>query len=191
MPSNALGYSFAPTFENAQMEPRRGAGNLPQGAIQTLNYRLPRVTSGAISPLVSDQPAKTGFSSAVIESVLRTILGPEAFALGTSGLPQNEMVGALNQPGQGGGFNEILGALGQPERSGQGRKSFTTTAASLPMTPSIRPGEGPDQGLGGAPSLSPPPAMRVPDFSRPNLPRFEIPNFLDPAQFAGMHMPQF
>lgn len=73
-----LGYSFAPTGENAEQGKQGGKPpQTSQSALQTINYRLPKVQgSAAISPLISQDQAGSPFSSAVIQSVLRTVLGP-------------------------------------------------------------------------------------------------------------------
>lgn len=78
------GYTFAPTFENAEMGRRGGSpGEFPQGSIQVLNFRLPRVAGApgpnSVSPLVGDRPTG-GFGSAVLQSVLQTVLGPDQAA---------------------------------------------------------------------------------------------------------------
>ena len=91
MPEGSLGYSFAPTFENAETAKRGGSpAEFPQGSIQVLNFRLPRVAGApgpnALSPLVGDRPSG-GFGNAVLQSVLQTVLGPEAAAAVTSALP--------------------------------------------------------------------------------------------------------
>lgn len=101
MPGNSLGYSFAPTFENAQQVRGGGAaGAQPQGAIQTLNFRLPSVTgaasSRALSPLVGDQQRGSSFGSAVLESVLRTVLGSDAVAALYSGGGASTYSGSMN-----------------------------------------------------------------------------------------------
>lgn len=83
---NPIGYSFAPTFENSELARGRGAtGAQPHEALQVLSYRLPRVTGGgSISPLVSDT-MRGGPNMSVLESVFRTILGPDAAAALLSG----------------------------------------------------------------------------------------------------------
>lgn len=92
-----LGYSFAPTSDQAaqakggQVSPPFGS----QGAIKTLNYSLPKVTGAAgaasISPQVTQNKYGSGITSAVLESVLRTVLGPDhaGMVLGSSPTPQN------------------------------------------------------------------------------------------------------
>lgn len=75
-----LGYSFAPTTANAE-DGRRG-GSPPvqaQGALRTINYSLPRVAGAAsFSPLVGSGSGGSPFSSAVLESVFRTVFGSDA-----------------------------------------------------------------------------------------------------------------
>jgi hypothetical protein len=78
MPSNPLGASFAPTNDNAQMA-GKSAATAPSFSrpIQTLNFRLPKVTN-APSPLLSQQQAGSGIGQAVLQSVLKTVLGVDA-----------------------------------------------------------------------------------------------------------------
>lgn len=79
---NELGaFSFAPTFDNAKIAGRTPSTSAaPQGAIQTFNFRLPKVTgaagANALSPLQGDTP-RASFGGAVLRSVLQTVLGPE------------------------------------------------------------------------------------------------------------------
>lgn len=75
----AIGYTFSPSTD------RRGANGertepvqQPQGAIQTLDYSLPKFTGNAPSPLVSKTPVGSPFSSAVLASVFKTVLGADA-----------------------------------------------------------------------------------------------------------------
>jgi len=79
MATNSLGFSFVPNFENAAEQARSQSQVQPQGAIKTLNFRLPRVTgsatANALSPLVTQEQAGSNFGGAVLESVLRTVLG--------------------------------------------------------------------------------------------------------------------
>lgn len=79
MPTPNFGYSFEPNAENAERARMGGApGAQPQGAIQTLNYRLPRVTGAAgLSPLVGQNKVGSSFGGAVLQSVLRTVLGAQ------------------------------------------------------------------------------------------------------------------
>lgn len=79
MANNALGFSFAPTFDNAEQARGQMTNAAPQGSIQTLNFALPKVNN-APSPLVSDSRRSATFGGAVLESVLKTVLGPEAAA---------------------------------------------------------------------------------------------------------------
>jgi hypothetical protein len=81
-----IGDVFAPTFENSELaRGRGGAGQQPQEALQVLSYRLPRVRgSGSLSPL-QGQDRAGGPNMSVLESVFKTILGPEAAAAFLSG----------------------------------------------------------------------------------------------------------
>src|SRR5438132_9063804 len=96
-----LGARFAPTFDNADLAKRGGApGQFPQGAIQILNYRLPTVAGaagipGSLSPLIGDHPSG-GFGNAVLQSVLHTILGPDAGA-GLLGGSEDSFAAALRR----------------------------------------------------------------------------------------------
>lgn len=82
--ANPIGYSFVPSFENAELGKRGGSPPLqPQDAIQVLNFRLPRVvgaaSANAISPLVGEE-RRGDFGGAVFRSVLRTVFGDDAAA---------------------------------------------------------------------------------------------------------------
>ena len=83
MANNALGYSFAPTFDNAQ-QGQSGGVSSPQGALQTLNFRLPPRVSNSPSPLLTDQRRST-FGGSVLQSVLRTVLGSDMATFGDMG----------------------------------------------------------------------------------------------------------
>lgn len=81
MPSNVMpGYSFAPTFDNAEDARRGGTPAMTaQDPLQVLSYRLPKWTGagGGLSPQQS-QTMAGGIGNAVLESVIRTVLGPDA-----------------------------------------------------------------------------------------------------------------
>lgn len=76
-----LGIAFAPTSDNAAMAGKT-PGTAPQfsSPVQVLNYRLPTVSPNAISPLMSQQQQGSGISSAVLESVLKTVFGPDGLS---------------------------------------------------------------------------------------------------------------
>lgn len=99
--ADQLGASFAPTFDNADLAKRgQVGGQFPQGSLQVLNYRLPSVAGaagipGSISPLLGDQ-RRGGFGSAVLQSVLHTILGPDAGA-GLMGGSDDSFAAALRR----------------------------------------------------------------------------------------------
>lgn len=104
----SLGYAFSPTTEQAA-QAKHGQASPPfgsQGAIQTLNYSLPKVTgvagASALSPMLGDTQLGSGITSAVLQSVLRTVLGPDHASLITQGR-------ADNGPQD---FSAILGQLG-------------------------------------------------------------------------------
>jgi len=91
---NDIGVNFAPTFAGAEQARQQGAQAQPQGALRTLSFRLPQVTGSAsknsLSPLVTNAPAG-GFGGAVLQSVLRTILGSDALsAFGGGQQPQQQ-----------------------------------------------------------------------------------------------------
>ena len=128
MPSNAIGYSFAPTFENAA-QAKSTPGGTPQGAIQTLNFRLPRVTGAAsahaLSPLVGQERVGANFGGAVLESVLRTVLGAEQASAILSGSPAASApatpANPISQPGRDTG-SHILEVL---SRGGGGTDTYS------------------------------------------------------------------
>jgi hypothetical protein len=213
-PSNAIGFAFAPTFENARMEPGRGAGSQPQGAVQTLNYRLPRVSPGAISPLVGDRPAQGGFSSAVIESVLRTILGPDAMRGGMPQLPSavdysggsSEASRRLPLPvdyAVGSAFLPALepflspASVEQPRGTDSGDLGDTVfekpRAAGRAPNPVVRPSDGPEgEATTGVldETVRPQPRPEMtPDFSRRFAP--QLPAHLDPSAYGYGNVPRF
>lgn len=76
-----IGYAFAPTTENAQERPRGGMDQ-SQRALQTLSFSLPTFAGAGrrkgLSPLQGQSFAGSPMSQAVLQSVLRTVLGPEA-----------------------------------------------------------------------------------------------------------------
>ncbi len=78
-----IGALFAPTFDNASELGRSGSPASAQSSLQTLNFQLkkPRVVGAAqngLSPQQGSQQAGSSISSAVLQSVLRTVLGAEA-----------------------------------------------------------------------------------------------------------------
>lgn len=152
-----LGYSFSPTAANAE-DGKRG-GNPPatsQSALQTLNFRLPTFTGAtqstrAISPLVSQNPVGSNFGDAVIQSVLKTVLGP-------------------------GGLDGFMG-VGAPQDDVTGDRALPPGTRS----PIAQPGRDPgsqvfnDPGFNRAPSPNPSihpgdfaPSPETPDFSKVN-----------------------
>ncbi len=143
-----LGYAFSPTQAQAdqakagQVSPPFGS----QGAVKTLNFSLPKVTgaagSSALSPLVGEQRRGPGISSAVLESVLRTVLGPDHAAMVLAPQP---MPGGSTDTGEtfssrgaigGGGQNDGgLAALLASLNGGGGQAPMQTPA------PVIHPGD--------------------------------------------------
>lgn len=78
-----IGYAFAPTAENAQ-ERSRGGLDQSQRALQTLSFSLPSFAGAGrrkgLSPLQGQSYAGSPISQAVLQSVLRTVLGVDAAA---------------------------------------------------------------------------------------------------------------
>jgi hypothetical protein len=76
-----LGASFAPTFENARTMRPTGGGAAPSAqALQVLSYNLTPRVAGApgVSPLQGQKRAGSSMGQAVLESVLKTVLGADA-----------------------------------------------------------------------------------------------------------------
>lgn len=77
------GVTFAPTADAARRAKMGGVAASPRGdAVQVLNFQLkPRVAGvpGGLSPLQS-QTTVGGFGNAVVQSVLKTVLGADALA---------------------------------------------------------------------------------------------------------------
>ena len=153
-PRNSIGYSFAPTFENAEMAGRNAAISAPQGPLQVLSYRLkktPAVT-GSFSPLASDRAPRTGIgNSALIQSVLRTVLGDEAAQAFLSSIDSQAgmadpgvMHGGAGNPFSPGASAPVGGAGGGgrsgPARSGPGSPFGNTWHTGSPG-PSVSIGE--------------------------------------------------
>jgi len=88
----AIGYSFSPTTDNAE-QARRG-GSPPyrqQEPLRTLHFELPRVEgtppAGSLSPLQGSTRAGSSIGQAVLQSVLKTVLGADAASAFLSGSP--------------------------------------------------------------------------------------------------------
>lgn len=79
MPANTLGYSFAPSLENAEGE-RNSPALSAQDPLQVLSYRLPKWkgAAGGLSPMQGSEQLGSSISSAVLDSIIRTVLGPQA-----------------------------------------------------------------------------------------------------------------
>jgi hypothetical protein len=95
---NGLGYSFAPTFENAEQGRRGGSPAVTsQDPLQVLSYRLPKWkgAAGGLSPMQGTERVGSAISSAVLESVFRTVLGADSSSImeslsgGTMPAPQD------------------------------------------------------------------------------------------------------
>jgi hypothetical protein len=130
MTGQAPGYVFSPTNANADRA-RRGevTPTTGQGPIQTLSYSLPKFKgAGGLSPLQGDKPSGASpFASAVLQSVLRTVLGSEAEAFfGGSmdgGSPESSSPQAADA-----GFSSVLQAL------------TASPGGGAPKAPVIKPG---------------------------------------------------
>ena len=178
--ANSFGLSFDPSAAVSQ-GPQGGAGPRPSGspiqqAIQYLSLRMPRVT-GAQAPVDprllagSPQALRQGPSpraNAVVESVLRSILGPE-HAMTSPQIPPDvsgPITGAPSGlPSGGGGFGG--GFPGAPQPMPQPPTAPPTPSFTFPtheqsppsggpeLVPS-RPPEQPGRPAGGPPELVPP-----------------------------------
>lgn len=125
-----LGYSFNPSFENAEMGRRGGEPPVKaQQSLQTINYQLPARVAGApggLSPLQGQDQAGQSRMSAVIASVLRTVLGPGAdLGDGSDAALQaylEQLMSGQGQGGDGGAVRQLPtpvihpGGTGQPQR---------------------------------------------------------------------------
>lgn len=125
MPGQPLGASFAPTNENAQI-----AGKTPGTApsfsrpIQTLNFRLPSVKN-APSPLLSQDQAGSGIGQAVLQSVLKTVLGVDAAS--QLAQPSSAPSGGYGQPSRDQGASVLQQFLSPPPT--QSRPTMPSPAA--------------------------------------------------------------
>lgn len=192
--AQSIGDVFAPTFANADVARRGGVpAARAQDAIQVLNFRLPTVvgaaTSNALSPLVS-QDRRGDFGGAVLQSVLRTVLGADAGAILSGSPAANDSSSANDSPVQQQGRDpgsDVLNALAgrglydgwagnerdlknrpAPADDGPGSpydpgKGFNPMPPSKPDLPTILPGQhAPDPSEGG-----PAPSGNVPEFTSP------------------------
>jgi hypothetical protein len=108
VPTNNVGYSFAPTFDNADMGRRGGSPPASsQQALEVLNFNLkPKVAGaamGGFSPLVGQNQAGSSIGQAVLQSVLRTVLGEggmDMFGEGALGRDRDPGLPAGMTPGQ-------------------------------------------------------------------------------------------
>lgn len=96
----ALGYSFAPTTDNADLGKRGGQPPYrTQDPIRTLNFQLPQVTgANSISPLAGQTRAGSSIGQAVLQSVLKTVLGADAASAFLSGSPASAAITAPQPP---------------------------------------------------------------------------------------------
>lgn len=128
----AFGYAFAPTSDQAA-QAKAGTVSPPAGGQQsltTLNFKLPSASGdvgaaaevpGAISPLIGVQPSGGGsLSSAVLQSVLRTVLGPDHANM--------VLPGAVGAPGTGMPTRIDNGAIAMPvnERAANGPQDYAS-----------------------------------------------------------------
>ena len=87
MPNNSIGYSFAPTFQNAELAKAGVPNASPQQALQTLSFQLKPKMAGApgnadgLSPLQGTERVGSSIAEAVLASVLRTVLGVDAASM--------------------------------------------------------------------------------------------------------------
>jgi hypothetical protein len=164
MPVGNFGYSFAPTFDNQDTLRRGGRpGTLQQGQspLQVLHYELPRAGGnrlGSFSPLAGQGLRGTGIGSAVLQSVLRTVLGPEA-AAGLTG---------------GGGGGGMTGGM-----TGGGGMADTSTIPGLNLGGGGELDLGALAGLlgGGGAGAAPAPTISAGDVGRNRRPPLQIPDF--------------
>lgn len=177
---NPLGYSFAPTFQNAEMGARGGAPPAQaQQALQTLSFRLkPRVAGapGSLSPLQGQDRAGSSIGQAVLESVLRTVLGAGAVlpgqAMGLSSDP-NGVHGPLRQvsrdPGIGGGAPMPTVTPNPTFLPGDDEKVEQRPVVSGPAFGGGNGGDTFSDGLGRIRELNGRPNPRLRDFDAPEF----------------------
>lgn len=100
-----LGASFAPTFDNArQIRPTTGGTAPSSQALQVLSYNLQPRVAGApgLSPVQGQRRAGSSMGQAVLESVLKTVLGPDAaVAIGQQAESSSPFGGPMTDPGIG------------------------------------------------------------------------------------------
>lgn len=168
--SPEFGATFAPTADAA--ERAKTAPPPYQGPMQVLNYRLPSVTgaAGAISPLVGE-PRRPSFGSAVLESVLRTILSPDQVESLFSGSPAaSQMQSSVGTPGRDTGSDALAALSG-----GDYASPFPTFPRSATPAPNFVPA-GPVGGT-NPPEFTPDQGSGSPIGGGSNMPQFGGPGF--------------
>jgi hypothetical protein len=180
--ANPLGYSFAPNFDNAEQGRRGGSpATTPQTPLQTLSFRLPKFkgAGGGLSPLQGTS-AGSSLSRAVLESVLRTVLGSGAMEQALGAPPASSRVpvpGVEPTAIDTGRVAEGVRGPGRPQVDpSYEAPSFSAPSPFRPMerdpapafetpqpprAPVIRPGDD-EERLGIA--TEPPPAVAAPTF---------------------------
>lgn len=168
----AFGEVFAPTTDNAQMA-RRG-GQRSQDPLRTLSFQLPQMSGG--------QPrAGSSVGHAVLQSVLRTVLGHDA-ANSMSGSPAAPRVTGGAPGSMAGG---ITGGMPAPRDPGMSVPDFSGGAPSPMGQPRARRMDGtgaPDFGIAVGEQDHPPiVASRV-----PRMPSFDPTSPYDMAHVEEM-----
>lgn len=171
MPGPNFGYSFSPTNENAMQsrgdrgQPASG-GQGGAGTIQTLNFKMPSIAGSPHnpSPLSTDTQVGSSFGGAVLQSVLRTVLGADQAASVMNAAPQG---GGGGDQGQ-----SILQMLG-----GGGPSQLPSHGLPMPASPAPQTTDG-QMGPVDTGNVDPP-AATMPNFSgsTPEIPLW--------AQYGG------
>lgn len=172
-----IGFSFEPNADAGTAPGGSAPAFGSQSSIKTLNYQLPAQTgavgAAGISPLVSQQRQGSGITSAVLQSVLRTVLGPDHANMI---LPQGDSGRADNGGGVGGS-----GAVDQGPSSWQGLIDSTRSPTTVvhagsdfvpppPQTNTLAEAPGLKQDVTPA-APQPGPGAGVPDFGGASMSR--------------------
>lgn len=142
-----IGATFAPTFENSELATRDRATTRASSPLKVLNYSMePRVAGspGGLSPLQGQRFAGSPIGQAVLESVLRAVLGADASMFLNSGGQANTSRGPEGWGGQSRdtGMQDLQGAFQGLVGGGEDIRS--------PRAPVIHPG-GDEWGRGPSP----------------------------------------
>lgn len=164
----AIGVTFSPATDR-----RDANGNAtepvqaPQGSIQTLNYSLPKFSGNAPSPLITQSAVGSPFSSAVLASVFKTVLGADS-GLSPAAPPSTSPIAT---PSRDTGIEDFT-SLRTPSVPDVPRPSAPQAPQTRPTLPSAPAPATPQFDGISDPPPPPPPQQGAPLFDPPDTPQY-------------------